>query len=70
MKLYEWNLTPLAIRLLVARIALVNPSLSTQIEALLVRMAQSGQIRGRVSDTQLLGLLDQVRLPQSIAIPQ
>jgi hypothetical protein len=41
----------------------VNPSLSTQIEALLLRLAQSGGIRGRISDEQLLGLLDQVSDP-------
>ena len=46
---------------LVSRIALVNPQLSTQIEGILLRMAQSGQLRGRVTETQLIGLLDQVR---------
>jgi len=38
----------------------VNVNLSTQIETLLLRLAQSGGIRGRISDQQLLGLLDQV----------
>ena len=47
--------------LLVSRIALVNPQLSNQIEGILLRMAQSGQLRGRVTETQLIGLLDQVR---------
>lgn len=41
------------------RIALVNPKLSSQVESILVRMAQSGQLRGRVSEQQLIGLLDQ-----------
>jgi hypothetical protein len=45
---------------LVARIALVRPSLSKQIESLLVRLAQSGQLRGRVTEQQLIGLLEQV----------
>ena len=49
--------------LIVSRIALVNSNLSTQIEALLLRLAQSGGIRGRVSDEQLVGLLDQVSDP-------
>ena len=38
----------------------MNVNLSTQIEALLLRLAQSGGIRGRISDQQLLELLDQV----------
>jgi len=46
--------------LLVSRIALVNSQLSSQIEGILLRMAQSGQLRGRVTETQLIGLLDQV----------
>lgn len=33
----------------VSRIALVSPERSRQIETILLRMAQSGQIRGRVS---------------------
>jgi len=41
------------------RIALVNPQLSAQVESILVRMAQSGQLRARVSEQQLIGLLDQ-----------
>ncbi|KAF9521075.1 hypothetical protein BS47DRAFT_1311043 [Hydnum rufescens UP504] len=42
-----------------SRIALVNPTLSSQIEGILLRMAQSGQLRGRVTEQQLIGLLDQ-----------
>lgn len=41
------------------RIALVNPQLSKQVETILVRMAQTGQLRGRISENQLIGLLDQ-----------
>ena len=44
----------------VARIALVSPDRAKQIEAILLRMVQSGQLRGRVSEEQLIGLLDQV----------
>lgn len=44
-----------------ARIALVSPDRARQIEAILLRMAQTGQLRGRVSEQQLIDLLDQVR---------
>ena len=43
-----------------SRIALVRPQLSSQIESILLRMAQSGQLRGRVTEQQLIGLLEQV----------
>jgi len=43
-----------------SRIALVSPERSKQIETLLLRMVQSGQIRGRVSDAQLIDLLEQL----------
>lgn len=45
---------------LVARIALVSSDRARQVEALLLRMAQTGQLRGRVSEEQLIELLDQV----------
>ncbi|SCV73287.1 BQ2448_7213 [Microbotryum intermedium] len=45
---------------IVSRIALVRPERARAIEALLLRMAQSGQLRGRVSEDQLIGVLDQV----------
>ncbi|GEM06931.1 programmed cell death protein 5 [Rhodotorula toruloides] len=44
----------------VSRIALVKPERAKAIEQLLMRMAQSGQIRGRVSEDQLIDVLDQV----------
>lgn len=44
----------------VSRIALVRPERERSLQDLLVRMARSGQLRGRVTDEQLLGLLDQV----------
>lgn len=43
----------------VARISLVRPALSGKIEQILVRMAQTGQLRGRVTEQQLIGLLEQ-----------
>jgi len=42
-----------------ARIALVSPQRSQQIEAILLRMAQTGQLRGRVTEGQLIDLLEQ-----------
>lgn len=44
----------------VARISLVSPSRSTQIESILLRLFQSGQLRGRVGEEQLISLLEQV----------
>lgn len=46
----------------VSRIALVSPTRSKQIESILLRMLQAGQLRGRVSEQQLIDLLEQVRL--------
>ncbi|GAA6061554.1 hypothetical protein JCM10212_001086 [Sporobolomyces blumeae] len=43
-----------------SRIALVKPERARAIEQLLMRMAQSGQLRGRVSEDQLIDVLDQV----------
>jgi len=43
-----------------SRIALVSPERSRQIESILLRMAQSGQLRGRVSEAQLIELLEQM----------
>ncbi|GAA5833973.1 hypothetical protein JCM11251_003578 [Rhodosporidiobolus azoricus] len=43
-----------------SRIALVKPDRARAIEQLLMRMAQSGQLRGRVSEDQLIDVLDQV----------
>ncbi|PPQ81438.1 hypothetical protein CVT26_007568 [Gymnopilus dilepis] len=47
-----------------SRIALVSPDRSRQIETILVRMAQSGQLRGRVTEAQLIDLLDQMEQVQ------
>ncbi|KAI4525370.1 hypothetical protein K523DRAFT_293272 [Schizophyllum commune Tattone D] len=43
-----------------SRISLVSPERSRQIEMILVRLVQSGQIRGRISEAQLIDLLDQM----------
>ncbi|KAI0293438.1 PDCD5-related protein [Russula brevipes] len=42
-----------------SRIALVSPTRSNQIESILLRMLQAGQLRGRVSEQQLIDLLEQ-----------
>ncbi|EJU05763.1 hypothetical protein DACRYDRAFT_20147 [Dacryopinax primogenitus] len=41
-----------------ARISLVNPTLSKRVEDSLLRMAQSGQIRTKVTEQQLISLLE------------
>ena len=38
----------------------MKPQKAREITDLLIRMAQSGQIRGRITEDQLIGLLDQV----------
>ena len=43
-----------------SRISLTRPQLAEQVEDLLVRMGQQGQIKGQVSDEALKGLLSQV----------
>ncbi|KAI0082881.1 DNA-binding TFAR19-related protein [Panus rudis PR-1116 ss-1] len=48
-----------------SRIALVSPERSRQIEGILLRMAQTGQLRGRVSEEQLIQLLEQADEAQS-----
>ncbi|EIW60806.1 DNA-binding TFAR19-related protein [Trametes versicolor FP-101664 SS1] len=53
-----------------ARIALVSPERAQQIEAILLRMVQAGQLRGRVSEEQLIGLLDQIDGAQSKSAPK
>ncbi|KAG0705281.1 PDCD5-related protein [Suillus ampliporus] len=43
-----------------SRIALVSPERSRQIETIIMRMAQTGQLRERVTEKQLIDLLDQM----------
>ncbi|KAG5717974.1 hypothetical protein E4T56_gene1672 [Termitomyces sp. T112] len=50
----------LAARERLSRISLVSPERSKQIEGILFRMAQNGQLRGRVSENQLIELLEQM----------
>jgi len=47
-----------------SRIALVSPDRSKHIEGVLSRMAQSGQIRGKVTESQLIELLEQMEEAQ------
>lgn len=44
----------------VSRIALVKPQKSRAVTDILIQMARSGQVRQRVSEAQLISLLDQV----------
>lgn len=44
----------------VSRIALVKPQKADAISDILLRMAQSGQVRQRVTEDQLILLLDQL----------
>lgn len=46
----------------VSRIALVSLDRSKQIETILLRMAQSGQLKNRVTEEQLIDLLNQVKI--------
>ncbi|KAK0530816.1 hypothetical protein OC834_003172 [Tilletia horrida] len=43
-----------------SRIALVKPGKARAIQDMLIRMAQTGQIRSKVNEAQLIDLLDQV----------
>ncbi|KAJ9114093.1 hypothetical protein QFC20_001607 [Naganishia adeliensis] len=49
--------------------SLTRPSLAMQIEELLVRMARSGQLKGKVGDTELKGLLEQVSAQSQPQVP-
>ncbi|KZV99084.1 hypothetical protein EXIGLDRAFT_726178 [Exidia glandulosa HHB12029] len=53
-----------------ARIALVSPQRSAQIESILLRMAQTGQLRGRVTEEGLISLLEQAEEAQAKAAPK
>jgi len=43
-----------------SRISLVSPERSRQIEGILIRMTQTGQMRGRMTEAQLIDLLEQM----------
>ncbi|KAH9955626.1 PDCD5-related protein [Russula dissimulans] len=53
-----------------SRIALVSPTRSNQIESILLRMFQGGQLRGRVGEQQLIDLLEQADEAQKKASGQ
>ena len=53
-----------------ARISLVRPALSGKVEQILLRMAQTGQLRGRVTEQQLIGLLEQAEESQGKNAPK
>ncbi|KIJ44195.1 hypothetical protein M422DRAFT_67506 [Sphaerobolus stellatus SS14] len=53
-----------------SRIALVSPARSQQIEGILLRMAQTGQLKGRVTENQLIGLLEQAEQAQTSSAPK
>lgn len=44
-----------------SRIMIVKPEKAKGVEEMLIRMVQSGQIRGQVTETQLVDLLSQVK---------
>ncbi|KAH9448265.1 hypothetical protein MJO28_011807 [Puccinia striiformis f. sp. tritici] len=48
-----------------SRIALVRPQRARQVEDMLIRMAQTGQLRGRVTEEQLISVLDQLERAES-----
>ncbi|KAJ1989494.1 hypothetical protein H4R33_002046 [Dimargaris cristalligena] len=43
-----------------ARIAMVKADKARGVEDMLIRMAQTGQLRGKVNESQLIGLLEQI----------
>ncbi|TCD70572.1 hypothetical protein EIP91_002602 [Steccherinum ochraceum] len=53
-----------------SRIALVSAERARQIEAMLLRLAQGGQLRGRVTEQQLIDLLEQADDAQSKSAPK
>ncbi|CAG8660386.1 44233_t:CDS:2 [Gigaspora margarita] len=55
---FDWsNINPLR---LVTRISIVKAEKARTVEDLVIRMAQSGRLRGKVSESQLIDLLQQV----------
>jgi len=52
-------------RIAVSRIALVSPERSRQIESILLRMVQQGRFQGKVTENQLIELLEQVGVIQN-----
>ena len=50
-----------------ARIKIVKEEKAKAVEEMIIRMAQSGQIRGKVTESQLIDLLEQISQEQSQA---
>ncbi|PLW22148.1 hypothetical protein PCASD_12260 [Puccinia coronata f. sp. avenae] len=48
-----------------SRIALVRPQRARQVEDMLISMAQAGRLRGRVTEEQLISVLDQLERSES-----
>ncbi|RGB36999.1 programmed cell death protein 5-like protein [Rhizophagus diaphanus] len=48
----------------VARISMVKADKARAVEDLLIRMAQTGQLRGKVSESQLIEILEQINQQQ------
>jgi programmed cell death protein 5 len=42
------------------RIAIVKPDRARSVEDLIIRMAQSGQVRQRITEPELVGLLEEI----------
>ncbi|KAI0702315.1 PDCD5-related protein [Cytidiella melzeri] len=53
-----------------SRIAMVSQDRARQIESILLRMAQSGQLRGRVTEEQLIDLLEKADDAQGRSQPK
>ncbi|RMF90959.1 MAG: DNA-binding protein [Methanobacteriota archaeon] len=56
-------LTPEA-RERLARIKMARPEYATQVELLLIQLAQAGQIKGKITDEQLKALLARIARPK------
>ncbi|KAF8742746.1 hypothetical protein AX14_002548 [Amanita brunnescens Koide BX004] len=53
-----------------SRIALVSPDRSAKIESLIISLAQGGKLKGRVSEKQLIDLLEQLEEAQGKSASQ
>ncbi|KAI8608951.1 PDCD5-related protein [Chytriomyces sp. MP71] len=51
-----------------ARISIVKPEKARAVEDLLIRMAQSGQLRGKVNENMLIDLLEQLNEQQAAKV--
>ncbi|KAJ3405185.1 hypothetical protein CcCBS67573_g04822 [Chytriomyces confervae] len=51
-----------------ARISIVKPEKARAVEDLLIRMAQSGQLRGKINENMLIDLLEQLNEQQAAKV--